>query len=178
MRAASGRGADWWAGFAPGDAARVANEFAQAQRGTRARRLAGQMVCVIFRPGAALQLRKTFLNSNSAAVGGPCGGSIRKNIIGHGRRSVGAGFLRGQHVWRPSSAIALLEEPAREHGGGVLLYPLIDQGLHFLAEMGGVRQARQFKILQGVPRSGKKKLPRRLGRPEWHRASVKGRRPY
>jgi hypothetical protein len=41
---------------------------------------------------------------------------------------------------------------------------LIEQGGNLLAEIGGMRQTRQFKALQGVPRSRKQELPRWLGR--------------
>jgi len=40
---------------------------------------------------------------------------------------------------------------------------LIEQGGDLLAEIRGVREARQLKTLQRVPRSGKKELPGWLG---------------
>jgi hypothetical protein len=58
-------------------------------------------------------------------------------------------------------AFALLDEPAGEHGAGVLFYPLIEQGVNLLAEIGGMAKAREFVALKRIARGREKKLPRR-----------------
>ena len=62
-----------------------------------------------------------------------------------------------------NAALALLDQPARDHGVGVLVEPLIEQGRNFLAEIGGVGEARELVRLQGVAGSGEEELPGRLG---------------
>ena len=109
--------------------------------------------------------------------------SIRKNIIGHRMRhgichgtgqGAGCGSGRGMTVRgkqslargvfrRAGRPLALLDEPAREHGAGVLFHPLIEQSANLLAEIGGVSEARKFVALERIARSREKKLPRRLG---------------
>jgi len=61
------------------------------------------------------------------------------------------------------SAFALFDEAAGEHGRGVFLEPLIEQGGDLLAEIGGVAEARKLIGLQSIARSGEKKLPGGLG---------------
>lgn len=110
-------------------------------------------------------------------------GSIRKIIIGHRMRygawhrtghGAGHGTRRGMDVRRKQSlarsvfrdarrTLALLDQPAREHGAGVLFHPLIEQRANLLAEIGGVGKARELVALERVARSREKKLPRRLG---------------
>lgn len=111
------------------------------------------------------------------------GRSIRENIIGHRMRNGawrrtgrGAGHgtgrgmaVRGKQafahgVFRDSwGAVPLFDQPAREHGAGVLFHPLIKQSANLLAEIGGVGKAREFVALERIARSREKKLPRRLG---------------
>jgi hypothetical protein len=81
----------------------------------------------------------------------------------------GLGF-RGKH-----GALALLDQPARDHGVGVFIEPLVEQGRDLLAEIGRVTEAREFVALQGVAGGGEKELPGWLGaigvhgdlRPHW-----------
>lgn len=97
--------------------------------------------------------------------------SIRKNIIGHGMAhgTTSGVAVRGKQSLTRSGfgsarrPFALLDQPAREHGAGVLFHPLIEQGANLLAEIGGVAKAREFVTLKRVARSREKKLPRRLG---------------
>jgi len=108
-------------------------------------------------------LRKIAITSSWAAV---CGGRyfpIRKKIIGHDmsapqRRFAGRSGL--QHLRR---ALALLHQPAREHGAGVLFKPLIEKRADLFTEIGGMVKTREFVALQRGARSREKKLPRRLG---------------
>lgn len=58
--------------------------------------------------------------------------------------------------------LALLHQPAGEHGGGVFFQPGIEKLANFLAEIGGMTQTREFIALKTVPRGREKELPRRL----------------
>ena len=62
-----------------------------------------------------------------------------------------------------NAALALLDQPARDHGVGVLVEPLIEQGRDLLAEIRCVGEARELVGLQGVAGSGEEELPGRLG---------------
>jgi hypothetical protein len=76
---------------------------------------------------------------------------IHEKVMGHSTRVVRRrnGFrfagLRGVPSAR---ALALLHEPSREHGGGVLVEPGVQQLANLLAEIGGVGKARQLVALQ------------------------------
>jgi len=89
--------------------------------------------------------------------------TIRQKIIGPmvpvGGSGVGGRGVLGDR----ESAFALFDEPAGEHGCGVFLEPLIEQGADLLAEIGSVAEARKFIGLQGIARSREKKLPGSLG---------------
>ncbi len=61
-------------------------------------------------------------------------------------------------------ALALVHEPAGEHGGGVFFEPLVEQGRNFLPEIGGVGEPCEFVALQAVARSREQELPRGLSR--------------
>ena len=94
--------------------------------------------------------------------------SIRQKIIGHrmavcGRRFGGGLVRRGLGFRGEDRALALLDKPARDHGVGVFVEPLVEQGRDLLAEIGRVAEAREFVALQGVAGSGEKELPGRLG---------------
>lgn len=101
--------------------------------------------------------------------------SIRKNIIGHGMRpgtwhGVGRGMAARREqisargvLGSAGRAFALLDEPAGEHGAGVLFHPLIEQSANLFAEIGGVGQTGKFVALERIARGREKKLPRRLG---------------
>ena len=93
---------------------------------------------------------------------------IRQKIIGHrmavcGRR-FGGGLVRSGLGFRGENrALALLDQPARDHGIGVFIEPLVEQGRDLLAEIGRVAEAGEFVALQRVAGSGEKELPGRLG---------------
>jgi hypothetical protein len=139
---------------------------------------AKQSVGGIFSSTTAHKLQKTYELSGWAPIYGLRGRSIRKKIIGHGMRSVAPGLGFGKRFRSTRRPVALLQEQARQHGGGVFFQPLIQQGADLLAEIGSMRQARQFKALQGVPRRREKELPRWLGRAGGQRTSVKERAAY
>jgi hypothetical protein len=94
--------------------------------------------------------------------------TIRQKIIGHrmtvGGKRFGGGLLRrGLGVRGLNGALALLDEPAGDHGVGVFVEPLVEEGRDLLAQVGGVGEARKFVAVKRVAGSGEKKLPRRLG---------------
>jgi hypothetical protein len=149
--------------------ARVVGAFAWTPRSTPSRSEANQVIGGIFSTRASNKLQNPCKNSGRAAVYGWRGGSICKKVIGHRMRPIAPRFRVGKDVGRTGRAISLLQEQARQHGGGVLLHPLVQQSADFLAEIGGMRESRQLKTLQGVPRSGQKELPGWLGRAGGHR---------
>jgi hypothetical protein len=107
--------------------------------------------------------REIAITSRWAAVCGRRDRPIRKKIIGHGvfalqRRIAGGSGL--QHLRR---TLALLHQPAREHGASILFKPLIEKCADLLAEIGGMVETREFVALQRSARSREKELPRRLG---------------
>jgi len=61
-------------------------------------------------------------------------------------------------------ALALVHQPAGEHGGGVFFEPLVEQGRDLLAEIGGVSEPCEFVALEAVARSREQELPRGLSR--------------
>jgi hypothetical protein len=161
-----------WEAVARNGSARGAGAFARAPRSTPLGSAASQGVGGIFSSRAACKLQHPCKTSGRAAVYGLRGGSIRKKIIGHGMRAIVAGVAFGKHVRRPGGTLSLLQKQARQHSSGVFLHPLIEQGGNLLAEIGGMRQTRQFKALQGVPGSREQELPRWLGRTGGHRPPI------
>jgi len=101
--------------------------------------------------------------------------SIRQKIIGHrmavGRDRSGSNLLRcdldvgGAHI-----AFAQLEEHASDHGVGIFVEQLVDKRIDFLAEIGGVAEARELVTVQGVAGSSKEKFPRWLSAANVHGA--------
>lgn len=51
-------------------------------------------------------------------------------------------------------AVAMFHEPTSQHGAGVFVEPLVQQGADLLAEIGGMAEASEFIGLQGIARSG------------------------
>jgi hypothetical protein len=158
--------------------AREEGAFARAPRSTPLGSEADLSIGDIFRARATNKLQKPCKTSGWPAVCAVRGISIRKKIIGHRMCAIAARLDVGKHLRRPAGTIPLLQKPARQHGGGVLFHPLIDQRGNFLAQVRCVSQTRQFKTLQGVPRSREQELPRWLGRAGGHRASDRERREY
>ena len=165
-----------WEALARKRFARVAGAFARAPRSTPLGNEADQGIGDIFSTRSSNKLQNPCKNSGRTPVYLLRGRSIRKEIIGHRMLAIVSGFRAGKHVRRPDTAVSLLHQQTRQHGGGVLLHPLVQQGSDFLAQVGGMREPRQLKTLQGVPRSGKKKLPRWLGRAGSHKPPFDGSR--
>lgn len=111
-----------------------------------------------------------------AAICGWRNRPIRKKIIGRGmcvlRRTLAGGsvFLH----WR--GTFALLHQPARKHGCGIFLHPLVQKRSDLLAEIGSMAEAREFITLQRIARSREKELPRGLRLVVSHKG-LQGQRP-
>ncbi len=140
-----------WGAPARRRCARVVGAFAWARRSTPLGNEADQSIGDIFSTRTSNKLQNPNKNSGRAAIYRRRGGSIRKKVIGHGILAIFPGFRAGKHFGRPDRAIRLLQKEARQHGGGVLLHPLVQQSGDLLAEIGGMPKARQLKTLQGVP---------------------------
>jgi hypothetical protein len=167
-----------WGAFARDMDARDVGTFARALRSTRLGSAAKQRVGGTFSARAATMLHHPRKTSGWAAVYGLRGASIRKKIIGRGMRAIVAGIAGGKHVRGPGGTLPLFQKPARQHGGSVFFHPKIEQGGDLLAEIRGMREARQLKTLQRVPRSGKKELPGWLGGAGGHWTSDRERCAY
>lgn len=98
-------------------------------------------------------------------------GPVHKKIIGRGMSVVPYRFRWRNVLARLLWALPLFDEPASQHGRGIFLDPKIEKSPNFLAEVGGMAEARKFVALQRVSRSRKKKLPRWLGAVVVHKGS-------
>jgi len=112
-----------------------------------------------------IALRKMAMASCWAAVGRGRSRPIRKNVIGHAIPIC----ILGEQIRERCGfvgvrrAFALIHQQARKHGFGVLLDPFFEKCRNFFAEIGGMSKAGEFKALERGARSGKQKLPRKLG---------------
>ena len=107
--------------------------------------------------------RKKLFTSSRASICGRGDRSIRKKVIGHGMSIFWERFAGGSVFHRLWRALSLLHQPARQHGGGIFFHPQIEKRADLFAQIGGMAETREFIALERVSRSGKKKLPRRLG---------------
>jgi hypothetical protein len=105
--------------------------------------------------------RKAAMTSGCAASYRRLNRGIREKIIGHGWSAIRFGLAGSRRVDLRRTG-TLLHQPARQHGGGIFLEPLVEQGVDLLSKVGGVAQPRQFITLQTIARSGKQKFPGRL----------------
>ena len=117
------------------------------------------------------------LRSRTSAKLGRRGRLIREKVIGRStgraraagggrsplRRQQGLVAQVGVRLLGHHGVFAVLHQPARQHSRGILFEPGIEQLRDFLAEIGGMAEAREFVTLQGITRRGEKELPRRLG---------------
>src|SRR5712664_612810 len=106
--------------------------------------------------------RKIAITSRWAAIGGRGTRPIRKKIIGHGMSGSQRRLASGSGLQRLRRALALLHQPARQHGGGSLLEPLVEQRADLFSQIGGMAEAREFIALQRGARSREKEFPRGL----------------
>jgi hypothetical protein len=176
MKSGGSASAQEWEAVARRESARGAGAFARALGSTRLGSDTSQAVGDIFSARATYKLQHPCKTSGWAPVYVVRGGAIRKKIIGHGMRASVVGLAFGKHVRRPWRAFSLLNQQARQHRRGVLFHPLVKQSCNLLAEIGGMRQTRQFKTLQGIPGSREQELPGWLGRTRGHRPPFWGRR--
>ena len=113
--------------------------------------------------------RKELFTSSRASICGRRDRPIRKKIIGHGMSIFRERFTGGNVFQHLRQALPLFHQPARQHGGGILLHPNIEKHADFLAEIGGMAETREFIAVKGVSRSREQKLPRGLGLVMVHR---------
>lgn len=134
-----------------------------------------------FRPGRARiwlgnSTKTRRLPRQNAAESSPAGACsvrsdepLRQKVIGHRmavarrRRGNGLGLRRSFGTGGADAAFPLLDQPAGNHGVGVLVEPLIEERRDLLAEIGSVGEAGEFVRLQGVAGSSEEELPGRLG---------------
>jgi hypothetical protein len=76
-------------------------------------------------------------------------------------RSAAAPRRRG--LLQAQGALALFDQPARQHGCRVLLDPFIEKSGNLLPKIGRMTEAREFITLQRSARSREQELPRRFG---------------
>jgi hypothetical protein len=141
-------------------AARAGTAFARAPQSTPVGRIVGRSIVAIFRAGAIKKLPITNKDSGWTRIFGLRGDSIRKKIIGHRMRDGVAGFASGTQIRLARGAFALLQKQTRKCRVGVVVHPLIKQSRNLLADIGGVKETRQFKALQRILGSREKELPR------------------
>jgi hypothetical protein len=77
---------------------------------------------------------------------------------------------RGLRLRRP---LALLHQPARQHGRGILLEPLVEKRGDLFPKISGMAEAREFIALQGGARGREKELPGGLGLLAMHEVLLK-----
>jgi hypothetical protein len=104
---------------------------------------------------------------------GPRARSSREKIIGRStcglascverHRALVCGCRPLAGLARRSRVLALLHQPARQHGRGVFFEPGIQQLSDLLAEIGRVAQAGEFVTLQRIARRRQQEFPRRFG---------------
>ncbi len=153
-------------------AARAPGVLGVAARGTPRRRLGDSRLLAVSGPQTRLPARVLGCGSRATAKFGWRARSIREKIIGHSMRGLASCFggSRALVVGRRLLAcrvsrggmLALLHQPARQHGRGVFLEPGIQQLSNLLAEIGRVAQAGKLVTLQGIARGRQQELPRRL----------------
>ena len=98
-----------------------------------------------------------------AAICGWRNRPIREKIIGRGMGVLRRTLAGGSVFLHWHGTFALLHQPARKHGCGIFLHPLIQKRSDLLAKIGSMVEAREFIALQRDSRSREKELPRRFG---------------
>ena len=129
-----------------------------AKRNTLPSQRASNRASVIFSGDLCKSSQKMVITSRWAAICGRRTRSIRKKIIGHGMPTSRRRFARGSglHLRR---ALALLHQPARQHGGGILLKPLVEKRGDLFPKISGMAEAREFIALQRGAGGREKELP-------------------
>ncbi len=153
-------------------AARAPGVLGVAAHGTPRRRLGDSGLLAVSGPQPRLPACVLGCGSRATAKFAWRARSIRKEIIGHSMRGLASCFggSRPLVVGRRLLAcrvnrggmLALLHQPARQHGRGVFLEPGIQQLSDLFAEIGRVTQTGKLVTLQGIARGRQQELPRRL----------------
>jgi hypothetical protein len=164
-------GARWWGEMAGGLVERVARLFADAVY-CAPRRSLGDFA-LLAATGAKTTFSACVLACRSRTrtkfvqqAGWFCEKVIRRDMRGFPSRVAARSPLVTFRLRRGClrrGAFALLHQPARQHCGGVLLKPGVQQLHDLLAEIGGVAEPRKLIALQGIARRREKELPGRLG---------------
>ncbi len=115
--------------------------------------------------------RKMAITSRWAPICSRGNRPIRKKIIGRGMSASRRRFARGSGLQHLRRTLALLHQPAGQHGGSILLEPLVEKRADLLPEIRSVAETREFVALQRVTRGREKELPRGLGLLAVHTAS-------
>ena len=170
--------ARWCAGMAGGSVARVARLVSAAIH-RAPRRCLGDFALLAGR-GAKTAFSACVLGcrSRTGAKFGRRARLTREKVIGRSMRGFASCVVarsplvvadrgaRGRHralgMFAGGRTFALLHQPARQHGGGVLLEPGVQQLRDLLAEIGGVAEPRKLVTLQRIAGRREKELPRRL----------------
>ena len=95
--------------------------------------------------------------------------SIRKKVMGHGTLILRRQFAGCRGFRFPGRPLGLLYQPARKHGLGTFVDPLVEKRGNLLSKIGGMSKAGELKALQRVARSREKELPRGLSSGARHR---------
>ena len=119
-------------------------------------------------PATAKNTLKRHENSRRAdETSGSCTGSARRNdtipqkVIGRTTPLVFGGC--GRSLFGQDGAFALIHQPARQHGRGIFLEVLIQEGAQFLAQIRRMSEAGKFIALQRIAGSSEQEFPGRLG---------------
>ncbi len=153
-------------------AARAPGVLGVAAHRTPWRRLGDSGLLAVSGPQTRLPARVLGCDSRATTKFAWRARSIREKIIGHSMRGLASclGGSRPLVVGRRLLAcrvsrggvLALLHQPARQHGRGVFFQPGVEQLRDLLAEIGRVAQAGKLVTLQGIARGRQQELPRRL----------------
>ncbi len=168
-----GDGAHGCGGEASGSASRVVRQLGAMVHRTPRRGLGAFTVPAGNGLQAGLPAHFFGCGLRTTAKFGPRPRSIREKIIGRsmcglascveGRRSLVFGYRALAGLARRGGMVALLHQPARQHGRGVFFEPGIEQLRDLLAEIRRVAQTGELVTLQRVAGCRQQEFPRRLG---------------
>ena len=108
-------------------------------------------------------LRRADETSGSSTGSARRNDAIPQKVIGRTTPLVFGRCGRGSSHFAEDGAFALIHQPARQHGRGIFLEVLIQEGSQFLAQIRRMSEAGKFIALQGIARSGEQEFPGRLG---------------
>lgn len=141
---------------------RLGEPFAGGLVGTLRRGRKSDGVIAVFRAGAGPRLQKPAASSAFSSIGRLRDVAIDKKVIGHSGDVKRPLFAARGSVRGTRGAVPLFQKQPGDRGIGLIREPLVHEGRDFLAQIGGVGEARQFKALERSFRSRQQKIPRRL----------------